>query len=466
MKKSSRLFIIVVLLSVVCLFYVSKRCFSSTSRDAFSSHNVHFERAAPTKIVSKFESIQVPSVNLKPMFQHEYKGTLLSSSPIKTEIVSAFFDFRENRQLLVILGCQFQQSHYYCLVKYPDGNEKCLAKETRNEHLSKSDVNKSKNCWSHRFTCELESIDTLPTHIALTVSSSCKPPRTKWMSILDSKYEKYTPNTTQVKQLTLGVCFQSPLYLASKWKGEVIVEAVERYRALGAEWFTLYFRENPSEEVMQVIREYETQGILEAINLTLSDATFYDLRYYGELLSIRDCVYRNMYRAKYLAMTDIDEVIVPQSHTSLANMISFIDSSAIGAFKFKHSAMLIKPGEDIDEKHACPDQNKKVDQPMFLTHTYRTNPFPIPETDRITRTKVIVKPQAVDLLSIHTVGKLLRGYNVEFVNPSTGLLYHYRHTPFFNPEKCSSSCSKDNKLSSNSVLVNNYFTMVCLISGQ
>ncbi len=395
---------------------------------------------------------------------HEYKGTMLISARQNTEIVSAFFDFRQSRRMVAILGCEYRQSAteslYYCLVKYPDGVEKCLTKETFNEKLSPADENHNKRCLSIRFACTLDNINILPIQVTLSASSTCESPRTEWMDILDSRYENYTPDSPLVKNIPLGVCFQSPLYRATSWKREVIVEAVERYHALGAKWFTLYYRENPSIEVMQVIHEYERLGLIEAINMTLSELTFYDLRYYGELLAIRDCVYRNMHRVKYLAMTDIDEVIVPQSHTNIIAMVSSIDSSKVGAFQFKHSAMMTTPGKEQYGKYTCPSSSVQVSKPKFVTNTYRTKPFPIPETVSLGRWKVIVKPQNVDKIGIHSVVGYMDGYNTNSVAPTIGQLYHYRNQTLFSPDICK-SCTEDSKLSGRSDLFESYIARMC-----
>lgn len=38
-----------------------------------------------------------------------------------------------------------------------------------------------------------------------------------------------------------------------------------------------------------------------------------DLHYYGQIPALNDCVYRNMYRSRYVAMIDTDELILPQT---------------------------------------------------------------------------------------------------------------------------------------------------------
>ena len=60
-----------------------------------------------------------------------------------------------------------------------------------------------------------------------------------------------------------------------------------------------------------------------------------ELHYYGELLLMHDCLYRNMYAAKYLVFVDMDELILPIQHNNWTSMMKEIDTSPkIGAFVF------------------------------------------------------------------------------------------------------------------------------------
>lgn len=38
-----------------------------------------------------------------------------------------------------------------------------------------------------------------------------------------------------------------------------------------------------------------------------------DLHYFGQIAALNDCLYRNMYRSKYVALHDVDELILPQT---------------------------------------------------------------------------------------------------------------------------------------------------------
>lgn len=38
-----------------------------------------------------------------------------------------------------------------------------------------------------------------------------------------------------------------------------------------------------------------------------------EIHYYGQIPALHDCVYRYMYLSQYVALQDIDELILPQS---------------------------------------------------------------------------------------------------------------------------------------------------------
>ena len=408
----------------------------------------------------------VPSTEI----HYEYKGRVLHvNDKLKTELISAYFDFRQNRNMIAVLGCHnhlyAKGIKYYCLTKYSNGREESLPQETSQELLSSPDENSAKNCKSYRFGCTLSasSKSDLPISVALSTSPIYGSPKSDWINILDSRYESYKTGSSPVKELNFGVCYQTPLFGATNLRKEVVIESIERNRAMGAEWFTFYFRENPAKEVMQVLKQYENEGVLEVINMTISDSTFPSVRYYGELLTIRDCIYRNMYRVKYLSMTDLDEVIVPKNpaHKNWNDMLKAIDSNSIGAFQFKHVALNPLPeakNDDID--HSCPDSDRKITAPMFLTHTYSTQPFPTKHY-HVGRWKVVVKPQNVDRVGIHLVYGMMSGYSQYSVPLECGVLFHYRKASFIDIHDCS-DCYRDNRFNDLTPgLVDTYFSRVC-----
>jgi len=40
--------------------------------------------------------------------------------------------------------------------------------------------------------------------------------------------------------------------------------------------------------------------------------------------ALNDCLYRNMYKSKYVAFLDIDEIIVPRQNYTLIQLIKYV----------------------------------------------------------------------------------------------------------------------------------------------
>ncbi|XP_041849967.1 uncharacterized protein LOC121645542 [Melanotaenia boesemani] len=92
---------------------------------------------------------------------------------------------------------------------------------------------------------------------------------------------------------------------------------------LGVDKVVVY-KTNCSAETQLILDYYTHKGLLEVIPWSLSRFLKVsrgwlpkhdpgELHYFGQIPALTDCLYRYMYRSKYVAMQDIDELILPQS---------------------------------------------------------------------------------------------------------------------------------------------------------
>ncbi|KNC29039.1 hypothetical protein FF38_01399, partial [Lucilia cuprina] len=116
-----------------------------------------------------------------------------------------------------------------------------------------------------------------------------------------------------------------------------IVEYVETMRSLGAEKILMYqLQVHPN--TTKVLKYYEDTGFLEYRPMSLSTAVsnLHDYRHLEikkngwsyilhEVIPYNDCLYRNMYRYKYVAVQDTDEVLMP-----LGNITNWHDLMEFG----------------------------------------------------------------------------------------------------------------------------------------
>ncbi|XP_013926501.1 PREDICTED: UPF0392 protein F13G3.3-like [Thamnophis sirtalis] len=126
------------------------------------------------------------------------------------------------------------------------------------------------------------------------------------------------------------------------------VQSMELYRLLGAQRVTIY-KNSCSPLMEKVLDYYISQGIVEIIPwpidsyLNVSTHWHYsmekkDFGYYGQLATLNDCVYHNMFKSRYLLMIDPDEFILPVKDADWKSLMERLEKEhpGIGVFLFKN----------------------------------------------------------------------------------------------------------------------------------
>lgn len=102
-----------------------------------------------------------------------------------------------------------------------------------------------------------------------------------------------------------------------------LIEWIELVHILGADKIVMHYLHN-HENVEKVLRYYEQKGIVELVpyslagdqpNLPLLRTLYLGHGTYqkrlSEMISLNDCVYKNMYNYEYLVVMDVDEILIP-----------------------------------------------------------------------------------------------------------------------------------------------------------
>ncbi|KAF0314567.1 hypothetical protein FJT64_015008 [Amphibalanus amphitrite] len=132
-----------------------------------------------------------------------------------------------------------------------------------------------------------------------------------------------------------AVCVKG-LQLGDEWAGR-LVEWVELLRLIGADAFVFY-RYDTGPEVSKVLEHYETQGVATVVNATLPGfqpnypparrrylrAAVWQKRRF-ELVHYNDCLYRSLYRYRFVVPLDVDEVLVPRQYRTWAELIEHLE---------------------------------------------------------------------------------------------------------------------------------------------
>ena len=226
--------------------------------------------------------------------------------------------------------------------------------------------------------------------------------------------------------------YQGPRYHITACLGQIyhgfdnvnqLVEMLEVNLILGVDHLVLY-NHTSSSVVKPYIRSFQKDGVLDFYSWyhPLVEREV-GTHYFGNFILRNDCLYRYMYRSRYIIMTDIDEVIVPSAdYDTLPMLMSSLSKSDNSEYVFNHvcfpnswpSDPLMNASDNVAQRY----------QIRTLLKTNRTGE-PLPDGHR---SKYIIKPKNIAEAGVHTCythfGKEKRMY----VNPSKGKLFHYRNT--------------------------------------
>jgi hypothetical protein len=196
-------------------------------------------------------------------------------------------------------------------------------------------------------------------------------------------------------------------------------------KLFGAQYFTMYFLDIWEELETKLRDLYGNQ--LEIVHWSNSFKEAEPLHYYGEILAIQDCLYRNMHRTRYLVMIDLDEIIVSKRHSSWMEMLTEFDQSYVDSFVFINTLYLPTAPKDLPAEY--PEWTSRLCKghklPTYYNHFNRAKcRFHYYE-----RSKVILKPQHIIDMDIHGVCTRMRGKGHFFVPDDMANSHHYREKP-------------------------------------
>ncbi|XP_063000720.1 glycosyltransferase family 92 protein F13G3.3-like [Elgaria multicarinata webbii] len=207
------------------------------------------------------------------------------------------------------------------------------------------------------------------------------------------------------------------------------IQSMEMYKLLGARRVVIY--KNSCSPLMEKVLEfYVAEGTVEIVPwpitsyLSVSTEWKWDpkgngtqIGYYGQIAALNDCVYRNMYRSRYVLLNDVDEIILPVEHADWKALMESLEKQnpEVGIFLFENHVFpnTVFTSVNIPSWNAVPGVN-------ILQHNLR-------EPDRkevLNPRKMIVNPRKVVQTSVHSVLQAL-GDSIE-VPMEVAMVHHCR----------------------------------------
>ena len=347
----------------------------------------------------------------------------------------AFYDTRDPSHHSVVFNCMYDDrvdrpslsnknqdmsnlTKLYTLITFKTHSARCFPLEYWAHNGHRISRKLFKETYYNYILRTASSVNDEPTFAQISTDKNCSD-LSDYIPIKDNRTEK---------TYTYGICLHQSLYNLTQ--PEVLVHWVELNLALGAEFMTVYLQNDYiSEAYYTLMIPYIKKGIVEVLDWGFKPPIIPGYtKAWGQTAVITECIYRNMYRTKYLGLNDLDEFFVPQKVKTIPEMIRrlekrFFKARKASSFNFKN-IYFHKRGKILPElknssiSKDCPG----MELPHYYTFTAR-NSFIQP----LHYHKIIVRPRAVISAWIHWVNAPLKGYTRHFaVSISDGVSQHYR----------------------------------------
>ncbi|XP_075195552.1 uncharacterized protein LOC142296160 [Anomaloglossus baeobatrachus] len=204
-----------------------------------------------------------------------------------------------------------------------------------------------------------------------------------------------------------------------------LTQTIEMYKLLGASRVTIY-NTSCGDHVDKVLRHYIQEGVVEVIPWPVDkflktskkwkyvDGLDSDIGYYGQVASLNDCMYRNMFKSEYVLLNDIDEIIIPVKYWDWPALMRNLQKRypATSVFRFEnHAFPSMSQASGFNLWSHIPGDN-------ILQHPYREPSDNLSIKPR----KMIMNPRKVTQTLIHSAAKS-KGRSTD-VSRQDAILFH------------------------------------------
>jgi len=297
---------------------------------------------------------------------------------------------------------------------------------------------------------------------------ACQLPKTHWgkapasVSIVEKKCDVATNNLRVIynkpegEKKKFAVCVKG-LDFPDDDLSIRLTEWIELLNTLGADKIFLYNLEvHPN--VTKVLDYYTSKGLVDVTPISLPGyqpnlpvlqhmylKSKLNNKRQNELIPYNDCLYRNMYRYEYIALLDIDEVIMPVEHNNWADMMEEAVKSSLEVKNETRASWNFRNVYFMDEMLDIHEPEHFKDIPPYLhmmQHVYRSANYTKPGQ----YVKCFHNPEKALILHNHFPLGCLGGVCTSYpVKTSLAHLQHYRQDCVSTLKK---SCKNDFKSAS------------------
>ncbi len=175
----------------------------------------------------------------------------------------------------------------------------------------------------HFYSCEVEKDShgqqIVPTYVTMTLQPSYQKP-SHFIPVQIPRI----PGSFNSQGAVLGICVSVSFHHTDLWR---IAEWVETNRLFGVHEINIY-PANISESNLKLLQHYEKEGIVKLFPIPcIKECITFDGNAIYSAIALNDCMYRNMYKYKYVICIDFDEYIISQKNYNYDALLKNINTS-------------------------------------------------------------------------------------------------------------------------------------------
>lgn len=363
--------------------------------------------------------------------QHDDNGRWFSQTqPFHVHLYSAFFDSRRTLRAqaqIAIVGVLDRrlvalQPSLWCHVSYKNADEAVILRAYLMPIGAGKLMAAGSELVEHVITCPVRTdAACVPVSVALAWGASVS-------EVTSFRVPVELAQNTSYERQSLAVCVSASFGHTDSRR---LIEWLEMQQILGVQLVVIY-NHSVSQSVGRILSQYAAAADDDALPLSV------ELRQTRAFMSddvllhmspvINDCIYRFSAQFQYLAVIDLDEVIVPRHVYTIPALIDSLSahhslSSPVALFAFRNAYFFLDIA--VDDLQAGPSQHSAA-LSTYVVHRRRLTASPPAYS-----VKSIVSADACVAMHNHYcwtyAADVMSGWTLRLdVAPSAALLHHYK----------------------------------------
>ncbi|KAK9958310.1 hypothetical protein ABG768_010441 [Culter alburnus] len=344
-------------------------------------------------------------------------GPVIKVGNLNTYVTGSYMDYRFRKKQIKTIAIirRVEQVKYSCVMCCDGRNVTSPAEYTiHSDHFGFE-------YGTATITCHISSPCLIPTHVAITARE------------IPEKITSFLPVRNRDVPAVFPYQFTICISVMYDYKNVLnLVESMEMFRLLGAQRVAIY-KTNCDSDTQKVLDYYVKRGFVEIIPWTIKnhikvssgwkDSSSGVLHYYGQIPALNDCIYRYMYQSHYVALHDLDELILPlkvRTWTELLPELEKMYGTTVG-FEFENNAFPFTAKAHMDYEQ---DKWKNVPGTNILNYIDKVPNIP----NSFNNYKVIVSPRLALKATVHGLLETVKpGSSTVRVSNSIARMYHSKY---------------------------------------